>query len=1428
MEDYGLLMPLSLLLPSSLLLFGGFETFFSLRKREDIHSVSKERDNTLRVKYGLVISVIVCVGIDFGVMTERWTRFEKGATAALLLGMAEGKWAPCVHSQDSSIAASIVAKEPGSSERCPSVAEKLDVFKPLWDDRPPVLIDFHLILLTLTLVSILFVFYLECLGPSATNCRSNEEGKIRLADDGTEEIECPVLEANIFSVLTFNWITPLMKLGTSKFLEETDLWALPKQDRSNALAERLRYYWEKQMLKKKPSLVIALCRAYGWDFLVAAGLKFVQDMLAFAQPQLLRKLLAFVATWNTENPAPAKDGYTIAIIMFAFAVTQTIFINQYFQRVTLTGMRNRAGLVGLIYAKSLILSNEERGRRATGDIVNLMSSDSWSGILQLVVAFISLYKLVGFSVGLVSVYLFLAGVSVLLLSMPANILVTNVQARFQKNQMKNKGMTTDVQQKSADGGTDQRMRIMSEILNNILSIKLYAWENSFVKKLFAVRNDREIRVLQQMGLLIATSNMLWQLTPFLVAFCTFFVYTVTSNAPLTADLVFPAIALFQLLAFPLTVLPQCITALVEAWVSVVRLRDFLQGKELQKDAVQIEEVKVGELKWGDELIKVENGEFTWQDGPNKESTLMDIDLTVKKGQLVTVVGVVGSGKRLGALLGEMTRREGCVNLRGKFVIMRYPLHSLADIVLGSVKANIIFGCHWDAAFYERVLDACALRDDLAILPDGDLVGRHVFDHVIGPEGLLASKARLLCTNAIHYCQQSDEIIMLHKGVPIERGNSELSQLLAQFGKKDSKFSDGTKSRAAAVNLDQTCDDDDDADSALPDLSQSRKESNVVIRRASMMSIRQQKKQTLRELRESTRSKEKKETGNVKRKIYKIYIKASSVMGVSSFLFFILAAQSLSIATNSFLKYWATRNSETGDNGGSSLGFYLGVYLALGLGSVACQFAASATLSSWASVNAARKMHDGMEATPIGVILNRFSRDVQIIDEVLSRMIFGLFRTLGDTVAVIIVIGYSVPVFLIAIIPLGMFYRQVQTYYLATSRELRRIDSTTKSPIFGMFQETLAGLPTIRAYRQQKRFVAENEARIDRNLEAYFASVSCNRWLSVRLEFLGSCVILMAAVSLVYALEHNHGALDAGLVGIVMSYALNTTQSLNCPFFHSCKRSISDRNIKGSSAMRPKQVTTNILCKPSDDSVVEGNRPRASWPENGRIQFSHVNLRYREGLDCVLKDVSFEAEPGMKIGICGRTGAGKSTLTMALYRIVEPASGQIFIDEVDITNIGLHDLRSKLSIIPQDSQCFEGTLRDNVDPTGEADDDAIWKALEQARLKEHVQSMGTELGSLQNGELDAVVNEGGSNLSAGQSTAKVDPQSDAAIQNVIRKEFADCTILVIAHRLNTIMDCDRILVMSAGRVAEFDSPANLLQKKDSIFYSLAVEAGVAQS
>jgi len=360
----------------------------------------------------------------------------------------------------------------------------------------------------------------------------------------------------------------------------------------------------------------------------------------------------------------------------------------------------------------------------------------------------------------------------------------------------------------------------------------------------------------------------------------------------------------------------------------------------------------------------------------------------------------------------------------------------------------------------------------------------------------------------------------------------------------------------------------------------------------------------------------------------------------------------------------------------------------------------------------------------------------------SRVFGGFWRTAFQVLGVIVVISTSVPLFILVVIPLAFIYKRIQTYYLATSRELKRLDATTKSPIFSNFGETLAGLATIRAYEQQDRFIAQMRGQIDRNLQAYFPSFSCNRWLAVRIELIGSFLIFSAAQLSVIALVRSRN-INAGLVGLLMSYALNTTQSLNW-----IVRSASEVETNIVSIER---IQEYIELPSEAPLVIDKHRPADDWPSEGGIIFDDYSTRYREGLDLVLKSVSFTVKPGTKVGVCGRTGAGKSTLTLALYRVIEKVSGRILIDnvskvlqmpkanrltsscwQVDISTIGLYDLRHHLSIIPQDSQCFEGTMRQNLDPEGLATDESIWKALEQSRLSDHVRSM--------EGGLDARVSE----------------------------------------------------------------------------------------
>lgn len=371
-----------------------------------------------------------------------------------------------------------------------------------------------------------------------------------------------------------------------------------------------------------------------------------------------------------------------------------------------------------------------------------------------------------------------------------------------------------------------------------------------------------------------------------------------------------------------------------------------------------------------------------------------------------------------------------------------------------------------------------------------------------------------------------------------------------------------------------------------------------------------------------------------------------------------------------------------------------------------------------------------------------------------------------------------------------------------------------------------GAPTVRAYQQQERFIATSANKVDENLVCHYPTLISNRWLAVRLEFVGNCIVFFAALFAVIARD----SLSPGIVGLSISYALNVTQTLNWMVRMTTEL---ETNIVAVERVKEYSETPTEA-----DWIVEGKRPSAKWPENGVVKFDNYGTRYRPDLDLVIKGIDCTISPGEKVGIVGRTGAGKSSLTLALFRIIEPAIGRIIIDNVDIGTIGLHDLRSKLTIIPQEPVLFSGDLRMNLDPFDEYADDAVWEALEHAHLK-------TFVAGLPKG-LQHECTEGGENLSVGQrqlvclarallrktkilildeATAAVDLETDDLIQKTIRTEFKDATVLTIAHRLNTIMDYTRVMVLDQGNIKEFESPDNLLKDELSIFYGMAKDAGL---
>lgn len=1303
----------------------------------------------------------------------------------------------------------------------------------------------------------------------------------------------PFDRAHVFSRITFAWMNPLMRRGYLKFLNEKDLPFLPKDLKSNSTSESFYHYWYSQT---KPSLFWALAKAFGAEFVLGGLFKGLQDILGFVQPQLLKLLIRFVNDYTEsvkeDEPIPLTRGLMIAVSMFFVSVTQTAFLHQYFQRAFDTGMKIKTSLTSVVYNKSLVLSNETKQESSTGDIVNLMSVDVqrlqdlvqnllivWSGPFQIFLCLYSLHGILGSAMW--------AGVAVMVIMIPLNSFIARYQKKLQKTQMKNK---------------DERSRLISEILNNIKSLKLYGWEKPYLEKLNHVRNEKELKNLRRMGVFGAASNFTWTLAPFLVSCSTFTVFVIIGTSNLTTDIVFPALALFNLLSFPLAVFPMVITNIVEAQVAISRLTNFLTSAELQSDAV----IRGPSVQNGGVAVSIKNGTFLWskpKDEENFKVALSNINLKVKKGELDCIVGRVGSGKSsiIQSLLGDLYKLDGEVKVNGKVAYVP----QVPWIMNATVKDNVLFGHKFDAQFYDRVLKACALNIDLKILPKGDKtevgekgislsggqkarlslaravyaradvyllddplsavdehVGKHLISHVLGPNGLLKSKCKILATNSIGVLSIADNLHMVKDGKLVEQGTyddimkqekSQLRQLIKDFGKK--RDNSGTATPMSATSSVRKEGSENPSEIDFSNLESDSDLDVSSLRRASDASLVPDEElgEEEEEDEDTKARKEHMEQGQVKWDVYKAYAQACNPYNICMFLGTTVTSSGIGVLSNIWLKHWSEVNSQYGYN--PHVVKYLGIYFLLGIAFSASAFTNSVFMWVFCTIHGSKKLHSAMavsvlrapmsffETTPIGRILNRFSNDIYKVDEILGRVFSMFFSNTAKVLFTIIVICFSTWQFIFIIIPLGVLYVYYQQFYLKTSRELRRLDSVSRSPIYANFQESLNGVSVIRAYDQATRFKFLNQGRVDRNMRAYHPSINSNRWLAVRLEFLGSVIILGASGLAILTLKS--GRLSAGLVGLSVSYALQITQSLN--WIVRMTVEVETNIVSVERIMEYSSLT------PEAPEIIESNRPPTEWPEAGEVKFNNYSTKYRPELDLVLKNINVAIKSNEKIGIVGRTGAGKSSLTLALFRIIESFDGNIDIDNIDTSSIGLADLRHKLSIIPQDSQVFEGTIRVNLDPTNCFTDEQLWKALELSHLKSHVIKMFDERSNNEENDiqsaLDVKLSEGGSNLSVGQrqlmclarallipshilvldeATAAVDVETDQILQETIRTEFSNRTVLTIAHRLNTIMHSDRIIVLEQGEIAEFDSPANLLSRKESMFYALCKEGGLVEN
>lgn len=871
-----------------------------------------------------------------------------------------------------------------------------------------------------------------------------------------DEDECPYEYADIFSVLTFSWMTPLMKYGYKNFLTQDDLWNLRNRDTTRVTADQLDEVWEKELEKKKPSLWRALFKAFGGPYFRGAFVKAGSDILNFVQPQLLRLLIAFIDSYRKDNPQPpqpAARGVAIALAMFVTSVAQTSCLHQYFQRAFETGMRVKSALTAMIYAKSLKLSNEGRAAKSTGDIVNHMAVDQqrlsdlaqfgiqlWSAPFQIILCMASLYQLLGVSM--------FAGVGAMILMIPLNGLIAKMMKNLQIKQMKNK---------------DQRTRLMTEILNNMKSIKLYAWNTAFMGKLNHVRNDKELNTLRKIGATQSIANFTWSSTPFLVSCSTFAVFVLTSNKPLTTEIVFPALTLFNLLTFPLSILPMVITSIIEASVAVNRLTTYFTADELQTNAVLRQDAVSHS---GDESVRIRDATFTWNKYEDR-NVLENINFSARKGELSCIVGRVGAGKSslLQALLGDLWKVNGEVVVRGHVAYVAQQ----AWVMNASVRENIVFGHRWDPHFYNLTVEACALLDDFKTLPDGDQtevgergislsggqkarltlaravyaradiyllddvlsavdqhVGRHIINRVLGHNGLLNGKTRILATNSIPVLKEADFIGLLRNGTIIEKGTYE--QLIAMKGEvanlirsaiseedTDSSRDDSPESSTILDHMDEESDlsEMEEAQERLTSLAPIRS-TNSAVRRESMHTLRRASTASPENMRgkivdeeangalKTKQTKETSEQGKVKWSVYGEYAKTSNLYAVAIYLTALLAAQTAGVLGNFWLKRWSEVNQIEGRN--PNIGKYIGIYFAFGVGSsvlvilqtlilwIFCSIEVSSSLPATCGqvkaltiVQASRKLHERMafaifrspmsffETTPSGRILNRFSR-----------------------------------------------------------------------------------------------------------------------------------------------------------------------------------------------------------------------------------------------------------------------------------------------------------------------------------------------------------------------------------------------------------------------------------------------------------------------
>nr|UOU03341.1 ATP-binding cassette subfamily C4-1-2 [Brachionus rubens] len=1268
----------------------------------------------------------------------------------------------------------------------------------------------------------------------------------------------PLVTTGFFSKITFSWINPLLSMGRKKQLQLSDVYSPVTEDEAEKLTNDLEKEWNNEVKNSsKPSLGRAIARWYRKKAFYNALFIIFQEIIKIIQPLFISIFLRYFNGTMGLTEALIYGG-----VISICAIIVGILHHPYYFNACRYGMRLRLACSGLIYKKVLKLSLKTIDSKSAGDVINLLSTDATrieygiyylpyliTGPIQMVIVIVIVYLEVGLT--------FLAGLLLLALIMPAKALIAKL---YNKNRSKNCKKS------------DERVSVLTEILNSIKIIKMYCWEVPFSKRVTDLRN-KELRFHTFLNLLQASTATIDTIMATLMSFMNISFFISFAEIPLLPSFIVFSIGFYMRLCNSIGFnFSRSVVSVINFNVSAKRIGDFLLMEELNPK-------QISEPIESNFAVKIERLNFSWQ---KDEFSLKNINIEAKKGDFISIVGPVGSGKStlLLGLIGELENYTGQVFKSGKvFYLTQQPW-----VFTASIRQNIIFGLPYEKEKFDRIVEVCSLKKDLELLTYGDqtLVGEkginlsggqrariclaralysdadiYLFDDTLSAvdgtvakniiknciNGYLKTKTRVLITHQVHHLETADKIYVLEEGKIVAEGT----------------YADLMKTHLMALSSMEDSESGGDFDSLeeQPKVEIEKKTEKVLTQDLKA------KQELIKKQREEVQQR-----GAVGWSSYVAYFTAGAgYFGIISVLILFLAAQGMAIAADYWLSIWSNKEEDYKiqqenirtclqdfeskdfncsqilenvdinsdplkisliyDDRTTAYNIYI-ILVAVSFIVITLRSVAFFLLCVINSKNTYNKLFTSVRDTfirfydlnPLGRILNRFSKDTNNMDEMLTLYLYEFFQVSMVILGALVVPISVNPWMIIPLIPLGIVFYIIQNYFVKTARELKRLDNIGRSPIFVHTNTTIEGISTIRAADKQYILTNEYYAHNDYHTRAYFGFIVVHRWFGLRLDLLCSVYTIITLFACIF-LKDNLG-IKPGQIGLLMVYLFQLFDLFQwCVVLSTMVENL----------MTSIERIVEYTKIPGEPLYKGEKKAPINWPTRGEITFENVSLKYDENLPSVLKGISLNIKPGEKVGIVGRTGAGKSSFFQAIFRMYEP-EGKILVDGVEIKQLSLKELREKLTIIPQEPVLFSGTLRYNLDPFEKYSDNQIWSAIESVSLKQSVQGM--------NAGLDSMITTGGTNLSVGQkqliclarailkktkiliideATANVDYSTDAIIQKTIREQFKDCTVLTIAHRLATVVDSDRILCLSEGKIINFGVPRELLQDETSILYEL---------